>query len=129
MDSLTPGVLSKLLDNVGNSNFKVTGRDNTVLLFFRSARLFRPVNDYPFRTRGFFLKLPGSLHSAYVSISPQDLDLIFSYKIQLGKLCVTGTLLACLLPYMLEEASTLEAVIYWLQYASYIPSKFCFPLL
>ncbi|KAL5760594.1 hypothetical protein ACOSP7_019108 [Xanthoceras sorbifolium] len=82
MASLTPGVLSKLLDNAGN-NFKVTGEHRSALL--QVIEIVPSLDDDPFRTRGFFLKLSDSLHSAYVSISPQDLDLIFSDKIQLGQ--------------------------------------------
>ncbi|KAK0575303.1 hypothetical protein LWI29_037008 [Acer saccharum] len=83
MASLTPGVLSKLLDNAGNTNFKVTGQHRSALL--QVIEIVPSLDDDPFRTRGFFLKLSDSLHSAYVSISPQDLDLIFSDKIQLGQ--------------------------------------------
>ncbi|TXG55736.1 hypothetical protein EZV62_017049 [Acer yangbiense] len=83
MASLTPGVLSKLLDNAGNTNSKVTGQHRSALL--QVIEIVPSLDDDPFRTRGFFLKLSDSLHSAYVSISPQDLDLIFSDKIQLGQ--------------------------------------------
>ncbi|KAK2637173.1 hypothetical protein Ddye_031965 [Dipteronia dyeriana] len=83
MASLTPGVLSKLLDNAGNTNFKVTGQHRSALL--QVIEIVPSFDDDPFRTRGFFLKLSDSLHSAYVSISPQDHDLIFSDKIQLGQ--------------------------------------------
>lgn len=90
MASLTPGVLSKLIENAGNKNFKVTGEHRSPLLQVLEIVPSLPgagdgdQND-PFRTRGFFLKLSDSLHSAYASISDDDLDLIYSDKIQLGQ--------------------------------------------
>ncbi|KAL4039081.1 hypothetical protein IC575_002724 [Cucumis melo] len=90
MASLTPGVLSKLIENAGNKNFKVTGQHRSPLLQVLEIVPSLPgagdddQND-PFRTRGFFLKLSDSLHSAYASISDDDLDLIYSDKIQLGQ--------------------------------------------
>ncbi|XP_031274787.1 uncharacterized protein LOC116133230 isoform X3 [Pistacia vera] len=83
MASLTPGVLSKLLENTGNKNVKVIGEHRSPLL--QVIEIIPSLDDDPFRSRGFFLKLSDSLHSAYVSISHQDLDLIFSDKIQLGQ--------------------------------------------
>ncbi|XP_044465841.1 uncharacterized protein LOC123196023 isoform X2 [Mangifera indica] len=83
MASLTPGVLSKLLENTGNNNVKVIGDHRSPLL--QVIEIIPSHDDDPFRSRGFFLKLSDSLHSAYVSISPQDADLIFSDKIQLGQ--------------------------------------------
>ncbi|KAG6575653.1 hypothetical protein SDJN03_26292, partial [Cucurbita argyrosperma subsp. sororia] len=91
MASLTPGVLSKLIENAGNKDSKVTGEHRTPLLQVLQILPSLPgagddddQND-PFRTRGFFLKLSDSLHSAYASISDDDLDLIYSDKIQLGQ--------------------------------------------
>ncbi|KAK3169133.1 hypothetical protein Dsin_000020 [Dipteronia sinensis] len=71
MDSLTPGVLSKVTEEHRSA-------------FLQVIEIVSSLDDYPFRTRGFFLKLSDSLHSAYVSIPPQDLDLIFYDKIQMG---------------------------------------------
>lgn len=90
MASLTPGVLSKLIENAGNKNFKVTGEHRSPLLqVLEIVPSLTGAGDDdqndPFRTRGFFLKLSDSLHSAYASISDDDLDLIYSDKIQLGQ--------------------------------------------
>ncbi|KAJ4711720.1 DUF936 domain-containing protein [Melia azedarach] len=83
MASLTPGVLSKLLENAGNKHVKVTGEHRSALL--QVIEIVPSLDEDPFRSRGFFLKLSDSLHSAYVSISHEDIDLIFSDKIQLGQ--------------------------------------------
>ncbi|XP_008231405.1 PREDICTED: uncharacterized protein LOC103330585 [Prunus mume] len=94
MASLTPGVLSKLLDNVGNKDVKVTGEHRSAVLQVIEIVPWPGDEDnawnWKSRPRGFFLKLSDSLHSAYVSITGNDddvdLDLIYSDKIQLGQL-------------------------------------------
>lgn len=83
MASLTPGVLSKLLENASNRNVKVTGEYRSPLL--QVIGIVPALADDPLQSRGFFLKVSDSLHSAYVSIADDDVDLIFSDKIQLGQ--------------------------------------------
>ncbi|GAV69114.1 DUF936 domain-containing protein [Cephalotus follicularis] len=90
MASLTPGVLSKLLNNAGNKGVKVTGQHRSALLqvieIVPSLAGGDSNNNHdPWQSRGFFLRVSDSLHSAYVSISDEDLDLIYSDKIQLGQ--------------------------------------------
>ncbi|XP_075647052.1 uncharacterized protein LOC142617962 [Castanea sativa] len=87
MASLTPGVLSKLLQHAGNKDVKVTGEHRSALLQVIEIVPSLP-NDHdndPWKSKGFFLKVSDSLHSAYVSISDNDMDLIYSDKIQLGQ--------------------------------------------
>lgn len=83
MASLTPGVLSKLLENASNRDVKVTGEYRSPLL--QVIGIVPALGDDPLQSRGFFLKVSDSLHSAYVSIADDDVDLIFSDKIQLGQ--------------------------------------------
>ncbi|THG14470.1 uncharacterized protein LOC114272457 [Camellia sinensis] len=85
MASLTPGVLSKLLQNVGNSHVKVAGEHRSALLQVIGIVPSLVGGDDPWRSKGFFLRVSDSMHSAYVSISDDDVDLILSDKIQLGQ--------------------------------------------
>lgn len=86
MASLTPGVLSKLLNNAANKDVKVTGDHRSALLqVIEILPSLAGADDDPWRSRGFFLKVSDSAHSAYVSISDQDLDLIYNDEIQLGQ--------------------------------------------
>ncbi|KAJ1377961.1 hypothetical protein SESBI_48335 [Sesbania bispinosa] len=81
MASLTPGVLSKLLENAGN---KVTGEHRQALL--QVTEIVPRLSDDPWQpSRGYFLKLSDSLHSAYVSVSDHDAELICTDKLQLGQ--------------------------------------------
>ncbi|KAL0397496.1 UNVERIFIED_CONTAM: hypothetical protein Scaly_0198000 [Sesamum calycinum] len=122
MASLTPGTLDKLLQNVGNKDFKVAGEHRSALL---QACVFHPLchclmniisfslvlafsvtiltckkdslfllkvisivpslEDDPWKSRGYFLRVSDSVHSAYVSVSDEDVELILSDKIQLGQ--------------------------------------------
>ncbi|CAK7331714.1 unnamed protein product [Dovyalis caffra] len=86
MASLTPGLLSKLLQSAGNKEVRITGEHRSALLQVIEIvpSLSGAPND-PWHSRGFFLKVSDSLHSAYASISDEDLDLIYSDKIQLGQ--------------------------------------------
>ncbi|KAL2478567.1 Plant protein of unknown function [Forsythia ovata] len=69
MASLTPGILLKLLQNVDNKDFKVAGEHR----------------DDPWESRGYYLRVSDSVHSAYVSVSDEDVELILGDKIQLGQ--------------------------------------------
>nr|KYP59034.1 hypothetical protein KK1_014461 [Cajanus cajan] len=81
MASLTPGVLSKLLENAGS---KVTASHRQALL--QVTEIVPRVSPHsPLHTRGYFLKLSDSLHAAFVSVSDADADLICSDKLQLGQ--------------------------------------------
>ncbi|GFY90424.1 hypothetical protein Acr_07g0006210 [Actinidia rufa] len=86
MASLTPGVLSKLLENVGNRDAKVAGDHRTALLqVIGIVPALSGGDSDPWRSKGFFLRVSDSVHSAYVSIADEDADLILSDKIQLGQ--------------------------------------------
>ncbi|XP_065872980.1 uncharacterized protein [Euphorbia lathyris] len=87
MASLTPGLLEKLLVNAGNKDVKVTGEHRSALLQVLEIlpSLAGAGADDPWQSRGFFLKVSDSLHSAYVSVQDEDMDLIYSDKIQLGQ--------------------------------------------
>ncbi|KAI4323324.1 hypothetical protein L6164_022939 [Bauhinia variegata] len=85
MASLTPGVLSKLLENAGNKDVKVTGEHRSALLQVIEIVPCFAGGDDPWQSRGYFLKVSDSVHSAYVSVADEDLDLIYSDKIQLGQ--------------------------------------------
>ncbi|KAL9334243.1 hypothetical protein Peur_074382 [Populus x canadensis] len=86
MASLTPGLLSKLLESAGNKDVRVTGEHRSALLQVIEIvpSLSGAPND-PWQSQGFFVKVSDSLHSAYASISDEDSDLIYSDKIQLGQ--------------------------------------------
>ncbi|XP_052171757.1 uncharacterized protein LOC127787725 [Diospyros lotus] len=87
MASLTPGVLSKLLQNVGNREVKVAGEHRSPLLqVIGIVPALAAADDAdPWRNKGFFVRVSDSVHSAYVSISDEDVDLILTDKIQLGQ--------------------------------------------
>ncbi|XP_027343027.1 uncharacterized protein LOC113855596 [Abrus precatorius] len=80
MASLTPGVLSKLLENAGN---KVTAPHRQALL--QVTEIVPRLSDEPWQSRGYFLKLSDSLHSAYVSVSEAEAEMICADKLQLGQ--------------------------------------------
>ncbi|KAJ9558455.1 hypothetical protein OSB04_013069 [Centaurea solstitialis] len=87
MASLTPGVLSKLLQNLDNPTAKVAGDHRSPLLqvigIVPKDDVF--VFDFDRRNKGFYLRVSDSIHSAYVSVPEGDVDLILSDKIQLGQ--------------------------------------------
>ncbi|CAL0326321.1 unnamed protein product [Lupinus luteus] len=86
MASLTPGVLSKLLQNAGNKDARVTGEHRHALLqVIEIVPCFSHNNQDPWHSIGYFLKLSDSLHSAYVSVPQNDADLICGDKVQLGQ--------------------------------------------
>ncbi|KAK7271380.1 hypothetical protein RJT34_27221 [Clitoria ternatea] len=80
MASLTPGVLSKLLENGGK---KVTAPHRKALL--QVTEIVPRLSDEGWQSRGYFLKLSDSLHCAYVSVSDHDADLICAGNLQLGQ--------------------------------------------
>ncbi|XP_019443651.1 PREDICTED: uncharacterized protein LOC109347962 [Lupinus angustifolius] len=86
MASLIPGVLSKLLENAGNKDARVTGEHRHALLqVIEIVPCFSHNNQDPWQSIGYFLKLSDSLHSAYVSVPQNDADLICADKVQLGQ--------------------------------------------
>jgi hypothetical protein len=81
MASLTPGVLTKLLQNAGN---RVTNEHRQPLL--QVTQIIPRLSDDTWQPNtGYFLKLSDSLHSAYVTVSDSDAELIRSNKLQLGQ--------------------------------------------
>ncbi|XP_019191451.1 PREDICTED: uncharacterized protein LOC109185919 [Ipomoea nil] len=83
MASLTPGVLLKLLQNVDDKDAKVVGEHRSALL--QVISIVPSLDDDPWKSRGFYLRVSDSEHSAYVSVSDEDAELILSDKIQLGQ--------------------------------------------
>ncbi|XP_073158114.1 uncharacterized protein [Henckelia pumila] len=83
MSSLTPGILQKLLQNVGNKDFKVAGEHRSALL--QVISIVPSLEDDPWKTKGYYLRVSDSLHSAYVSVCKEDVELILSDNIQLGQ--------------------------------------------
>lgn len=53
--------------------------------FFKVISIVPSLGDDPWRSRGFYLRVSDSEHSAYVSVSDEDAELILSDKIQLGQ--------------------------------------------
>ncbi|KAL0410980.1 UNVERIFIED_CONTAM: hypothetical protein Slati_3687700 [Sesamum latifolium] len=43
------------------------------------------LEDDPWKSRGYYLRVSDSLHAAYVSVSDEDVELILSDKVQLGQ--------------------------------------------
>ncbi|KAL6569729.1 hypothetical protein OROMI_014243 [Orobanche minor] len=93
MASLTPGTLDKLLQNVGNKDFKVAGEHRSALL--QVISIVPSLEDDPWKSRGYFLRVSDSLHSAYVSVSDEDVELILNDKIQLGQFIHVSRLDSC----------------------------------
>ncbi|XP_011093404.1 uncharacterized protein LOC105173388 [Sesamum indicum] len=83
MASLTPGILQKLLQNAGNKHFKVAGEHRSALL--QVISIVPCLEDDPWKSRGYYLRVSDSLHAAYVSVSDEDVELILSDKVQLGQ--------------------------------------------
>ncbi|KAL3537272.1 hypothetical protein ACH5RR_000638 [Cinchona calisaya] len=83
MASLKPGILLKLLQNVDNKDAKVVGEHRSALL--QVIGIVPSLDDDPWKSRGFYLRVSDSEHSAYVSVSDEDVELIMSDKIQLGQ--------------------------------------------
>ncbi|KAF6155215.1 hypothetical protein GIB67_019741 [Kingdonia uniflora] len=79
MASLTPGTLSKLLQHSTNNSIH---RSPLLQVIGIVPAL---TGDDPWSNQGFYLKVSDSLHCAYVLMSDDDVDLIFSDKIQLGQ--------------------------------------------
>ncbi|PWA98176.1 hypothetical protein CTI12_AA021460 [Artemisia annua] len=84
MASLTPGVLSKLLQNISNPHAKIAGDHRTPLL---QVIGIVPKDDVFSLNKngGFYLRVSDSVHSAYVSVAECDVELVLSDKIQLGQ--------------------------------------------
>ncbi|KAJ6427160.1 hypothetical protein OIU84_022714 [Salix udensis] len=83
MESLTPGVLPKLLQST-NSNGKVRGEHRSVLLQVISIVPALSGSEL-WPNKGFFIKVSDSSHSTYVSLSTEDNELILNNKLQLGQ--------------------------------------------
>ncbi|GER49091.1 hypothetical protein STAS_26313 [Striga asiatica] len=81
MACLTPGTLQKLLQNVGNKDFKVAGEHRSAVI-----GIVPSLEDDPWKSRGYFLRVSDSLHSAYVTVPNENIELILNDKIQLGQL-------------------------------------------
>ncbi|CAN4126116.1 unnamed protein product [Withania somnifera] len=83
MASLTPGILLKLLQHLDDQDIKVAGEHRSALL--QVISIVPSLDDDPWKSRGFYLRVSDSHHSAYVSVSEKDVELILTDKIQLGQ--------------------------------------------
>lgn len=83
MASLIPGMLVKLMENVG-SDVKVAGTHRSVLLQVISiVPALTGTELWP--RHGFFIKVSDSSHATYISLAEDLDDMILSNKIQLGQ--------------------------------------------
>ncbi|KAL8155254.1 uncharacterized protein LOC141663610 [Apium graveolens] len=80
MASLTPGTLSSLLSTTPS---KPTSHHRSSLL--QIIAIVPAFTTNIFHNKGFYIRVSDSLHSAYVSVSENDAELILSDKIQLGQ--------------------------------------------
>ncbi|KAH7443265.1 hypothetical protein KP509_02G027600 [Ceratopteris richardii] len=85
MALLTPGILSKLLDNIG-SDAKVAGSHRAAFLQVVGIVPALSGSDHLFPCHGFYIKVSDSLHSTYMSLEEQTAELILSNKLQVGQL-------------------------------------------
>lgn len=56
-----------------------------MVIFVKVISILPSLEDDPWKSRGYFLRVSDSVHSAYVSVSDEDVELILSDKIQLGQ--------------------------------------------
>lgn len=83
MASLTPGMLIKLIENIG-SDVKVAGAHRSVLLQVISIVPALTGSEL-WPKHGFFIKVSDSSHATYISLAEDLDDMILSNKIQLGQ--------------------------------------------
>lgn len=84
MASLTPGILFKLLDNIG-SDAKVAGTYRSAFLQVVGIVPAISGSDHLWPRHGFYLKVSDSSHCTYMSLAGEHDDLILSNKLQLGQ--------------------------------------------
>lgn len=85
MAFLTPGILTKLLDNVG-SDTKVAGAHRAAFLQVVGIVPAVSGSDHLCPRHGFYIKVSDSSHCTYMSLAEEHDDLILSNKLQLGQL-------------------------------------------
>eukprot|EP00250_Pteridium_aquilinum_P014633 c22106_g2_i1 orf=216-2678(-) len=85
MALLTPGILTKLLDNIG-SDVKVAGAHRAAFLQVVGITPAISGSDHLSPRHGFYLKVSDSSHCTYMSLAEEHDDLILSNKLQLGQL-------------------------------------------
>lgn len=56
-----------------------------MMVYVKVISILPSLEDDPWKSRGYFVRVSDSMHSAYVSVSAEDVDLILSDKIQLGQ--------------------------------------------
>ncbi|XP_050363638.1 uncharacterized protein LOC126782432 [Argentina anserina] len=95
MPSLSSGVLEKLIEEMGNDHQKsLNGDHKPVLLQIRNITPVLAEGDL-WPTKGFYLKVSDATHTMYVSLPPEQDDMVLCNTLQLGKLIYVD---------MLEEA-------------------------
>lgn len=85
MDSLSSGVLVRLLQEMGAGDEKAWKNEKPVLLQIRSIIPVRAESDL-WPKQGFYLKVSDSSHAMYVSLPQEQLELVLCNKLQLGQL-------------------------------------------
>ncbi|GLT98136.1 hypothetical protein SLE2022_156550 [Rubroshorea leprosula] len=84
MESLTSGVLSKLLKDMGVEEKAVDDVKNPVLLQIRSIIPVLAEGDL-WPSQGFFLKVADSTQAMFVSLAPEEDEMVLCNKLQLGQ--------------------------------------------
>ncbi|MCO5605359.1 hypothetical protein L7F22_059542 [Adiantum nelumboides] len=82
---LAPGILIKLLDNIG-SDAKVAGAHRAAFLQVVGIVPAVSASDHLCPHHGFYIKVSDSSHCTYMSLAEEHDDLILSNKLQLGQL-------------------------------------------
>lgn len=85
MGTLTPGVLLKLLEEMGIEGKAVIDGKNPVLLQIRSIIPVLAEGDL-WPSQGFYLKISDSTHAMFVSLAPEEDEMVLCNKLQLGQL-------------------------------------------
>lgn len=84
METLTPGVLLKLLEEMGIERKPVNESKNPVLLQIRSIIPVLAEGDL-WPSQGFYLKISDSSHAMFVSLAPEEDEMVLCNKLQLGQ--------------------------------------------
>ncbi|XP_010556015.1 PREDICTED: uncharacterized protein LOC104825386 isoform X2 [Tarenaya hassleriana] len=85
MTELKPGVLFKLLEEMGVGKVRRDVDFRPVLLQIRSIIPFLPSGGL-WPSKGFFLRISDSTHSMYVSLPREENDLVLTDTLQIGQL-------------------------------------------
>ncbi|XP_062024660.1 uncharacterized protein LOC133740732 [Rosa rugosa] len=85
MPSLSSGVLEKLVEEMGSDPKALNGDRKPVLLQIRSIMPVLAEGDL-WPNKGFYLKVSDAAHTMYVSLPPEQDDMVLCNTLQLGQL-------------------------------------------